>query len=353
MKIIIYAPTSTQIDFNNSEQPLGGADQIMIQLFSTLQEKHLVELYTNVKSKVVFTSSSISPLDDIFLGMKECDLLIHYRKLYAIPSNLRYKRAIFYSQDLAETPCFASVQMETEPYKFMKMYDKFIVLSQFHKEDLMKHLKIPEDKFEIVGNFADEIPEQECVKEGLQFIYASTPYRGLSVLNRMWDEIKRLYPEAKLHVFSSMAIYGDKTADLFEFESLYTSLKSKAGVFYHGSVPKRIMLDTMKKCAFLLYPNTYPETFCNVVMEARSCRTPILTSDLGALKETMGYAGFLIQSEPHSKEYQKWYVDNLKHLVDDFVDKKVLYTKLQSYCYPIRTYKQWKEEIENIVANVN
>ena len=90
----------------------------------------------------------------------------------------------------------------------------------------------------------------------------------------------KLYPDAKLHIYSSMKIY-DGDHDEIHFEELYRRLKTLKGVIYYGSKPQTEVLTQMKKCKMLLYPNTFPETYCNVLMEARACKTPFITSDKG------------------------------------------------------------------------
>ena len=102
----------------------------------------------------------------------------------------------------------------------------------------------------------------------------------------------------------------------------------------------------MKTCYALLYPNTYPETFCNVIMEARASKTPFVTSDKGALKETGGWAGLYIKGNPYTEEYQLRFLDRVYSLIDN----KELYNDLVSHCDSIRTWKDYSEDINRLIG---
>jgi hypothetical protein len=76
-------------------------------------------------------------------------------------------------------------------------------------------------------------------------------------------------------------------------------------------------------------------------MEARACHTPFITTDLGALKETGGSAGWYIHADPHSKEY----LDEFIEMVNYIIISRSYYLRLQKCCYPIRTYNDYSEDL--------
>ena len=49
----------------------------------------------------------------------------------------------------------------------------------------------------------------------------------------------------------------------------------------------------MKTSKILFYPNTYPETCCTSILEAMACRCNVITSDLGAIRETSNGFGYI------------------------------------------------------------
>ena len=99
----------------------------------------------------------------------------------------------------------------------------------------------------------------------------------------------------------------------------------------------------------LLYPNTYPETYCNVIMEARACRTPFITTDLGALKETGSPAGCFIEGNARSPEYLQKFLDTLDIVIAD----NKFYEMLQKNCYPIRTFEVYAQDLLNEINKIN
>jgi glycosyltransferase involved in cell wall biosynthesis len=120
------------------------------------------------------------------------------------------------------------------------------------------------------------------------------------------------------------------------------------GLIFHGSKTKKEVLEQMKKCCLLLYPNVYPETFCNVLMESRACRTPFITSYLGCLKETGENAGVFISGNARDDDYQERFFDTLEYLMTDIN----YYEHLITNCYPIRNYKHYSQDLNYLVNNM-
>ena len=344
MKIIVFSPTSTNLRLS-ADQPLGGADSVLLKLIETLAEHHEVEAYLPIKKEIEgeYRGASCYPFMELFDGEKECDIIIHNRKVFPLPNTIKYKKSVFYTQDTNDTPCFKGLKGHRNALDF---YDKIWVLSQFHKENMQEMFDIPDEKFLIIGNFAK--PSAEAMarisdKVPLQFIYCSTPFRGLDVLLKAWISIVEKYPDATLHIFSSMAIYGAEELDDLHFGKMFRDMKGGRfkNLIFHGSVIQEEMLKVMNESFMLLYPNTYPETYCNVIMEARSCRTPFITTDLGSLKETGGHAGCFISGNARSPEYLKKFLETLDFIIAD----PKFYQTLQNNCYPIRTIKDYQKDL--------
>ena len=112
--------------------------------------------------------------------------------------------------------------------------------------------------------------------------YTSTPFRGLDVLLEAFPLIRGGYPEATLKVFSSMAVYS-VTDD--PYRGLYEKARSMEGVEYVGSVGQRALAGELARCAALVYPSTFAETFCIAAAEALAVGCELVTTRLGALPE--------------------------------------------------------------------
>ncbi|MFA6462367.1 MAG: glycosyltransferase family 4 protein [Candidatus Woesearchaeota archaeon] len=338
MKIIVFSPTSTILTLE-PDQPLGGADSGLLRMIEELGIYHEVIAFVPVKKMSSGVGETVFiPFEQIFDLDLECDLFIHYRKVWVIPNNIHYKTAVFYSQDTVDTPCFSGLKGSRNVFD---VYSRIWVLSEFHKQNMKEMFDIPDEKFFILGNAAD--PQPIAIKKPLQFIYASTPFRGLDVLLKAWTFIIEKYPEATLHIFSSMKIYGAEQLDDLHFGKMFNDMKNGRfkGLVFHGTQSQKEMLKYMNTSFMLLYPNTYPETFCNVIMEARACRTPFITTDLGALRETGFKAGCYIEGNARTHEYLQKFLDILDFIIKD----DNFYKFLQNGCYPIRTFEDYKEDL--------
>ena len=348
MKIIIFSATSTTFDLNNPDQPLGGADTALLQLIEDLSTEHEVTAFIPIvaSQQGSFKGAECLPYANMFNQSYECDIFIHNRRLWAIPNNVKYKKAVFYSQDTINTPCFSGIKDKT---RALDVYSRIWVLSNFHKQNMQEMFDVFDDKFLILGNYAD--PQEKVKKKELQFIYASTPYRGLDVLLKLWTKIIEKYPTATLHVFSSMEIYGAKELDDLHFGKMFNDLRTGRfkGVIFHGTTTRKEMLEVMKTSKLLLYPNTYPETYCNVLMEARACHTPFITSNLGSLKETGGFAGNYCIKKPRTEEYLQEFLSLLEYSLKN----PLIYKVTQINCYPIRTKEDYKKDLLNEIKRLN
>jgi hypothetical protein len=67
----------------------------------------------------------------------------------------------------------------------------------------------------------------------------------------------------------------------------------------------------------LAYPNHYAETFRVAAIEAQAAGCAVVTSQLGALPETVGDGGVCIPGDPRSRAYQDAFVDACVRLLTD------------------------------------
>jgi glycosyltransferase involved in cell wall biosynthesis len=152
---------------------------------------------------------------------------------------------------------------------------------------------------------------------GRRLAYASTPFRGLDVLLDLFPRIRAACPDAELDIFSSMKVYGVSEADdRKQFRSLYKKAK-QPGVNLIGTVPQLELAERLREARVLAYPNHYAETFCIAAVEAQAAGCAVVTSDLGALAETVGDGGVCIPGDPQSASYQRAFVEACVSLLTD------------------------------------
>lgn len=248
------------------------------------------------------------------------------------------KQTIVWGHDLAVDPNWNYFESA------LPNIDKIVLLSRFHEENILQRFPIiPTEKLMIIPDGVDtrRYSERENIqKVPGKCIYSSTPYRGLDVLLKMWPQIRARVPHATLHIFSSIKVYGEYFDDS-PWEDLYQTAKSMPGVYYHGTVRQDRLAKEQMESELCLYSNTFQETCCITAMECQSALTPIITSNLGALPETIKKdCGIIIPGDPYSEEYKTAFIDATVNLLT----KPQVLKRMQNAC---RDYNfSWKKITE-------
>ena len=107
----------------------------------------------------------------------------------------------------------------------------------------------------------------------------------------------------------------------------------------------------------MLYPCDFPEISCIVALEAQACKTPIVTTNDFALKETVGVKEWLIDGIPAQEDYQESFIKKVKELLANpsFYEKTVQrgYEWVRSR-YTWRTIaEEWNEFFEDYLLEKN
>jgi glycosyltransferase involved in cell wall biosynthesis len=138
----------------------------------------------------------------------------------------------------------------------------------------------------------DDVDDLRRAKSGPPILtFTSTPFRGLDLLIYVFPQILADFPDARLHVYSSMTIYQDKND---AYTALYNACRALPNCLYVGSINQPRLAAELRRSAVLAYTNTFAEMACVAVMEAMSAGLHVLTSDLGALSDTMQGHGTLV-----------------------------------------------------------
>ncbi|MBV9548374.1 MAG: glycosyltransferase [Alphaproteobacteria bacterium] len=115
--------------------------------------------------------------------------------------------------------------------------------------------------------------------------YITTPFRGLAVLTKAFGQA-RLATE--LDVWSGMRVYQGDDAP---FAELYEVARATPRLRLHQPIGQSALARCLKPVAFLFYPSIFFETYCISALEAIAAGLKVVTTDLGALRETtLGFA---------------------------------------------------------------
>jgi glycosyltransferase involved in cell wall biosynthesis len=182
-------------------------------------------------------------------------------------------------------------------------WDRILCVSPWQATTFVQELGVPPERIEVLHDAIAPAFERmfrspselELAKAGPpRLAYTSTPFRGLDVLLSCFPAIRREHPDCQLDVFSSMLVYG-MPDDQDGYQPLYAHARALDGANYYGSVAQPDLARYMAKVSVLAYPNTFAETCCIAALEALAAGALVVTSDLGALRDTCSGYGRLIE----------------------------------------------------------
>lgn len=182
--------------------------------------------------------------------------------------------------------------------KFLQKAKAIVTVSQFSKNDVLKHYGIPPDKIDVITNgvkevfqpvdFNQKLTIQEKYTDGkAYFIYAGAiqPRKNLVNLLKAFSVFKkRMQSNMKLLITGRLAWKNE------EFLKLISTYKYKSDVVLTGYLAEQELARIMASAYALVYPSLF-EGFGVPVVEAMKCNVPVLTSRATSMQEVAGEAG--------------------------------------------------------------
>lgn len=185
---------------------------------------------------------------------------------------------------------------------FVKQYcDKIIAVSETTKQDIMDILKIPEKKIKVIYEAADpdfsprDAARVQKVKEKftisgryLLCVGAREPRKNLDRLIAAFVEVASANPDLSLVIVGKYGWGEDVTGDRLSVISGRLKVlgfveKDDLGALYSGATG-------------FIYPSLY-EGFGLPILEAMACGCPVITSNIGSMKEIAGGSALLVEPE--------------------------------------------------------
>jgi predicted O-methyltransferase YrrM len=176
-----------------------------------------------------------------------------------------------------------------------------------------------------------------------KFIYSSFPNRGLLELLEMWPEIYNKYPSSSLHLHTDIegvwvnSVEKEKMDKIKNILREYNFRENGLNIIYHGWTNKKDLYESWSSSDVWFYPCNFAETFCLTALEAAVSKTLCISSNLAALKNTVGDRGILIDGDTSSLEwkesalYRLFSVLENKKLKDDLIEKNYNWVIKQSW----------------------
>lgn len=156
------------------------------------------------------------------------------------------------------------------------------------------------------------------MKRQHRLFYGSSYDRGLHYLLDMWPKIKKIYPEAELHVCYGWDFYDKAYADNMErmaWKARMNHDMQREGITHHGRLGKEELKEVRSQCGIWSYPTDFGETCCITALDCqREGVVPVVMAKAG-LKETV-QSGIKVAGEIEDEETQQSYLDQLLGLMD-------------------------------------
>lgn len=168
--------------------------------------------------------------------------------------------------------CHDMIHPEFFSEDMVASWDRILCLTEWHASRLPEHAKA---KLVLTKNGLNPDYLVDGPNKATNFIYASSPDRGLEQLLAVWPKVRDELPKATLDIY-----YGF-TANWLNDEQNVPGLretrlnverlvKTTPGVFWHGMVGQMELAHAFARAGFWAYPTSWPETSCITSMKAQA-----------------------------------------------------------------------------------
>ena len=318
MKISFYLRTRKSFEPDKLwDTPFGGAEISAFNLGRELSKHHDVWFYGNASGNLDEENFHIRHYDQ--LNEEKHQIFICVRLDSVInPREIRFddwpEMVLLWTGDAHDQK---NNQMLLDP-----LVNKFLSLvvckSNWQRKKLIENFALDPRKTMVMYNGVaeDYFAEPGKVNKN-KFIHASVIFRGARHLLQIWPRIKARLPEAQLHIYSKLSLYGNWHPEEEAYRALYSQLGAMDGARLYSPIAQKELIGQFKSSYLMLYPNDFLESSCGVALETQAAGCPVITTRLAGLIETVGRDGILIDPSVGIEKYVDCFVENTLQLVDD------------------------------------
>jgi len=212
--------------------------------------------------------------------------------------------------------------------KAVDMIDLFMFVSDWQRNRYIEHYNIKYNKTIImrngIGKPFEKFLDLPINKVKNSMTYCSIPWRGLNLLAPIYKLIKDKHDDASLNIYSNLNIYNQDNDD-----KIYDDFKNLKDVKCNQGVSQSQLASELYNIEYLTYPNTFQETSCITVLQAMACGCLVITSDLGALRESMDNLNDYVNINIHNFDISNYVLNfvsktnNLIELSDNMKNKLI------------------------------
>lgn len=293
-------------------------------------------------------------LHRIFLYILPIEIFIGRRDVYVCDGWIPF--TVFKSKKIAIVHDLMS-KIYPENYKsIMKLYlytyfrrikkaDKIIAVSKTTKEDIIKYLNIPSDKIEVIYNGVDtllhnnlnydEVDRSDINFKNKYLFYIGEMRKNKNLINAV-KGFEKYYLETQDDIYFYIA--GKKS---FEYENIQEYIKNssiKDRVKFLGYVSDELKIKLYKYSFAFIFVSFY-EGFGIPILEAMSCKVPVITSNCSSMKEIATNSALLVNPNDISEIATSINKLNNKLLRDNIIKEGIKCSKMYSWDNSINAFK--------------
>jgi UDP-glucose:(glucosyl)LPS alpha-1,2-glucosyltransferase len=262
-------------------------------------------------------------------------------KFQIIPSRVREldqtRIRIFWAHDLPGD--LASEHLKHSGYQ---QYERLVFVSNWQMQAYVSHYQIPWSKCLVLQNAIVPIEPRAKPPDRINFIYHTTPHRGLHLLVAVFKKLVENHHNIHLDVYSSFKIYGWEQRDE-PFKPLFKVISDDLNMTYHGAVPNDEVRAALRNAHIFAYPSIWPETSCIALIEAMSAGLLCVHPNYAALPETAANWTWMYQYNENQQEHANQFYSLLDGVIRMYrADDGGLGNRLQNQSNYIRTFYNWE-----------
>lgn len=174
--------------------------------------------------------------------------------------------------------------------KRLAKVDKIFVKTNFHRSLFPN---VPDEKIAIVPNGMDfELFDQKVKKDPYMLVNTSSPDRSMDVLPELFKRVKEQVPQARLKWAYGWEIFDNAYGDdknMMAWKKKIVAEMTDAGIEDMGRLSQKECAKLYLEGSILAYPSEFAEIDCITVKKAQACGCMPITTDFGALDESVQY----------------------------------------------------------------
>ena len=285
---------------------LGGSETAGLQLAAEfVRQGHRVTMFANVETPFTWKGVRLAGEMSAEVAGRPCDLFLVQRMPEILRSRGGARAAFLWLHDQAPQSLGCLAQARA-------LAKRFVFVSDWQLRQYAQHLPgLTAGQGMVAPNGVDLDLIAEATagveRDPFRIVYTARPERGLeALLEVILPRLLKDEPRTRLH----LAGYADENSVHGPYVAHLRAMAASYGdaVIWHEPLGKRDLYRLMASGGLYLYPTPAPaaprfaETSCITTMEAMACGLPWISTDAGAIPETVGDAGDLVPlaGAPHA-----------------------------------------------------